>query len=285
MPDMKAVAEQARKLDDLLERGDEAGLSKALAELGENLKSLRQALDQNLEGFGAERFPQENRVVAELMKKIGDLEGDERALQKETQGLADRQEAEMEKRLKGQLDEFLKRENEKVERLRSRLAGVPTGDPESALAEEIERARDSAKQMKRLFAERDLAEAKGEAERAASSLDRAVGAPGRRRGGQPQAAAAAGAARRRRGGERGARDRAGDRRRSREDPAARQRDDVARGSRAGAPAGRAAERDWQPHRRGGGGGGEAAGQDAGAREGRVGSEGRGHAHAPGRRRC
>jgi len=173
MPDMKAVAEQARKLDDLLERGDEAGLSKALADLGENLKSLRQMLDQNLESFGAERFPQENRVVAELMKKIGDLEGDERALQKETQGLADRQEAEVERRLKGQLEEFLKRENEKVERLRSRLAGVPTGDPESALAEEIERARDSAKQMKRLFAERDLAEAKGEAERAASSLDRA----------------------------------------------------------------------------------------------------------------
>jgi len=173
MPDMKAVAEQARKLDDLLEKGDEAGLSRALSELGQNLKSLRQMLDQNLEGFGSERFPQENRVVAELMKKIGDLEGDERALQKETQALADRQEAEVEKRLKGQLDEFLKRENEKVERLRARLSGVATGDPESALAEEIERARDSAKQMKRLFAERDLAEAKGEAERAASSLDRA----------------------------------------------------------------------------------------------------------------
>jgi hypothetical protein len=38
----------------------------------------------------------------------------------------------------------------------------------------MERARESAKQMKRLFAERDLAEAKGEAERAASSLDRAA---------------------------------------------------------------------------------------------------------------
>jgi hypothetical protein len=173
MPDMKAVAEQARKLDDLLEKGDEAGLSRALSELGQNLKSLRQMLDQNLEGFGSERFPQENRVVAELMKKIGDLEGDERSLQKETQSLAERQEAEVEKRLKGQMEEFLKRENEKVERLRARLQGVATGDPESALAEEIERARDSAKQMKRLFAERDLAEAKGEAERAASSLDRA----------------------------------------------------------------------------------------------------------------
>jgi hypothetical protein len=174
MPDMKAVSEQAKKLDDLLEKGDEAGLSKALAELGENLKNLRQMLDQNLEGFGAERFPQENRVVAELMKKIGDLEGDERALQKETQGLSDRQEAEVERRLKGKLDDFLKKEGEKVERLKQRLSGIPTGDPESALSEELERARDSAKQMKRLFAERDLAEAKGEAERATSSLDRAT---------------------------------------------------------------------------------------------------------------
>src|SRR5207244_2370200 len=34
--------------------------------------------------------------------------------------------------------------------------------------------RDSAKQMRRLLSERDLAEAKGEAERAASNLDRAA---------------------------------------------------------------------------------------------------------------
>ena len=53
---MKAVAEQARKLDDLLERGDEAGLSKALAELGESVESLRRAGDQHGENFGAERF-------------------------------------------------------------------------------------------------------------------------------------------------------------------------------------------------------------------------------------
>jgi hypothetical protein len=190
MPDMKAITEQAKKLDDLLEKGDEAGLSKALAELGDDLKNLRQMLDQNLEGFGAERFPQENRVVADLMKKISEVEGDERALQKETQGLAERQEAEIERRLKGQLDDLIKRQSENAERLKQRLGGIPTGDPESALSEEIERARESAKQIKRLFAERDLAEAKGEAERAAGSLDRAAehlpgeegDGPARRRG-------------------------------------------------------------------------------------------------------
>ncbi|HVZ86771.1 MAG TPA: DUF4175 family protein [Polyangia bacterium] len=173
MPEMKGLQEQARKLDEMIEKGDDADLEKALSQLGDDLRSMRKMLDQNLDGFSGERFPQENRVVAELMKKVGDIEGDERALQKETQGIADKQEAEVERRLKGQMDDLMKREGEKIDRLKQKLAGVPTGDPESALAEEIDRARESAKQMRRLMAERDVAEAKGEAERAESSLERA----------------------------------------------------------------------------------------------------------------
>ncbi|HEX4404430.1 MAG TPA: DUF4175 family protein [Polyangia bacterium] len=173
-PDMKALAEQAKKFDELLEKGDSGDLEHALSELGDDLRGLRQMLDQNLDGFGAERFPQENRVVADLMKKVGEIEGDERGLEKETQSLAEKQEAEVGKRLSGQLEDFLKRETEKLDKLKQHLAGVPTGDPESALAEDIERARDSAKQVSRLLGERDLAEAKGEAERAANNLDRAA---------------------------------------------------------------------------------------------------------------
>ncbi|HEY6476870.1 MAG TPA: DUF4175 family protein [Polyangia bacterium] len=173
LPEMKGLQEQARKLDEMIERGDDADLEKALAELGNDLRGMRKMLDQNLDGFGAERFPQENRVVAELMKKIGDIEGDERALQKETQAISEKQEAEIGQRLKGQMDDLMKREGEKIERLKQKLAAVPPGDPESALGEEIDRARESAKQMRRLLSERDLAEAKGEAERAESSLERA----------------------------------------------------------------------------------------------------------------
>jgi hypothetical protein len=84
-------------------------------------------LDQNLDGFGAERFPQENRAVAELMKKVGDIEGDERALEKETQALSQKQEAEVERRLRGQLEDFLKAEKEKIDKLKQRLAAVPDG--------------------------------------------------------------------------------------------------------------------------------------------------------------
>lgn len=193
LPDLKSLTDKAKKLDELLEKGQEGDLEKALAQLGDELRDVRNMLDQNLEGFGAERFPQENRVVAELMKKIGDIEGDERTLQKETEALAQKQEAEIERRLKGQLDDFLKKEAEKVERLKQRLAGLPQGDPESAVSEELGRAKESAKQLRRLLAERDLAEARGEAERAESSLDRAgehleelAEARAGRRGGEPE---------------------------------------------------------------------------------------------------
>ena len=173
LPDLKNVAEQARKLDEMLEKGNDADLERALSELGNDLAGLRKMLDQNADGFDSERFPQENRVVADLMKKIGDIEGDERALQKETQAAADRQQAEMERRMRGQIDEFIKKEVEKIERLKSRLAGIPSAR-EGSLAEELERARDSTRQMRRLLGERDINEAKTEAERAEGSLERAA---------------------------------------------------------------------------------------------------------------
>jgi hypothetical protein len=173
MPDLKGISEQARKLDEMLERGNDADLERALSQLGNDLAGLRKMLDQNADGFGAERFPQENRVVADLMKKISDIEGDERALHRETQAAADRQQAEMERKMRGQIDDLIKKEIDKVERLKQRLAGVPSAR-EGSLAEELERARDSARQVRRLLGERDLNEAKTEAERAEGSLERAV---------------------------------------------------------------------------------------------------------------
>ena len=161
MPDLKNVAEQARKLDEMLEKGNDADLEKALAELGNDLRGLRKMLDQNADGFGAERFPQENRVVAELMKKIGDIEGDERALQKETQA-AGRQAGGRDGEAACGADRRVHQARGREGRAPQAAAGRrPVGDPESALAEELERARDSAKQMRRLLGERDLGRGQG----------------------------------------------------------------------------------------------------------------------------
>ena len=172
LPDTRALAERARKLDDLLAQGDSKALGRALEDLGNDLKSLRQMLDENAEGFGADRFPQENRVVAELMKKIGEIEGDQRSLAGEAKALSEQQEAQADKRLRGKLGDFVRSESEKIERLRQKLGEMRTGNPESAFAEEVGRARESARQMKRLLGERDLAEAKDEADRGVASLDK-----------------------------------------------------------------------------------------------------------------
>ena len=172
MPDTRKLAERAKRLDELLAQGDSKAMGQALDDLGKDLRDLRQMLDQNAEGFGAERFPQENRVVTELMKKIGDLEGDERAVAGDTKSLADKQDAETQRRLRDKLAEWTRQENEKIEKLKQKLADVKTGSPDSALSEEVERARDNARQLRRLIGERDLAEAKQEADRAVANLDR-----------------------------------------------------------------------------------------------------------------
>lgn len=172
MPDTRKLAERAKRLDDLLAQGDSKAMGQALQDLGKDLRELRQMLDQNAEGFGAERFPKENRVVSELMKKIGDLEGDQRAVAGDTKSLADKQDAETQRRLRDKLAEWTRQENEKIEKLKQKLGEVKTGSAESALSEEVERARENARQLRRLIGERDLAEAKQEADRAMANLDR-----------------------------------------------------------------------------------------------------------------
>ena len=200
MPDTRKLAERAKRLDELLAQGDSKAMGQALDDLGKDLRELRQMLDENAEGFGAERFPQENRVVSELMKKIGDLEGDERAVAGDTKSLADKQDAETQKRLRDKLAEWTRQENEKIEKLKQKLGDLKTGSPESALSEEVERARENARQLRRLIGERDLAEAKQEADRAVANLDRLNehldddDHPGRKDGG-PRAQARAAAAR------------------------------------------------------------------------------------------
>ena len=175
MPDLKNVAEQARKLDEMLEKGNDADLEQALAELGNDLAGLRKMLDQNADGFGAERFPQENRVVADLMKKIGDIEGDERALQKETQALADRQQAEMERRMRGA--DRRARSSARSRRssaCKQKLAGDPVGRARARWRRSWSARATAPGRCGGCCGERDISEAKTEAERAEGSLERAA---------------------------------------------------------------------------------------------------------------
>jgi hypothetical protein len=172
MPNPKEAMERANRLSQLLEKGDQASLRKALSELGSSLNDLRSMLDKNADDFGAQRFQQENKALSELVQKIGDLEGDERSLAGDSSSLAQEMDEALSKKLAGQLDKFLQESREKLERLRSKL-GTPTPRELSEDGEdELKRSQESTKQMRRLLPEREWGEAKKEAERAVSSLRR-----------------------------------------------------------------------------------------------------------------
>ena len=102
-------------------------MSQALAELGKQLERLQKTLEKNADDFGGERFGQENPAMAEMMKKLGDLEGDQRAVAGDSQALA-RSGREMAKKRAAELDKAVAGAREKLEALRKKLAGATPRD-------------------------------------------------------------------------------------------------------------------------------------------------------------
>ena len=185
MPDPKKAMEQAARLDSLLEKGDARSLAEALAELGKTLAALSQALDKNADDFTHERFPQESRALAEAMKKISDLEGDQRSLAMDSKGLADQAEAAQARRMEAQLDEFLAKAKQNLDGVQRRIGGAPPREAGSSLATDLDRARDSVRQLRRQLSAKEWAEARKESERLVAGLRRAQSTLAERSAGKP----------------------------------------------------------------------------------------------------
>ena len=184
MPDPKKAMDQAAKLDSLLEKGDARSLAEALAELGNTLAALQAALDKNADDFSRDRFPAESRALAEAMKKIGDIEGDQRNLAADSKGLASETEAEQEQRLGAQLDAFLAKAKQSLDGVQRRIAGAPPREA-GTLGADLERARDNVRQLRRQLPAKEWAEARKESERLAAGLRRVQGTLGERSAGKP----------------------------------------------------------------------------------------------------
>lgn len=172
MPDLKDALSKVAKLDELLQKGDPQSLSDALSQLGESLQSLQEMLDKNANDFGGERFSQESRAMNELMKKLGDLEGDQKSLARDSQSLAGEVDAELGKKLEAQMQEFLEKAKEKAEALRKELDSSSPRELGETGREELQRAREAARQLRRMIPAKDFVEAQKEAERAVQSLKR-----------------------------------------------------------------------------------------------------------------
>jgi hypothetical protein len=170
VPDTHKALEQIARFDSLLAKGDAKALAQALSDLGDSLTALRESLDKNASGFGGARFPQESRATAELLRKIGDLEGDERGLADDSRALAKEVDTELARRLEAQQATQMGKIRQKLDQIQHKLVGPPPRELGSNGEAAAAAIRDNVRQLRRMLGAKEWNEASREAERMSDGL-------------------------------------------------------------------------------------------------------------------
>jgi hypothetical protein len=170
LPDTRKTLEQVARFDSLLAKGDAKSLAEALSALGESLATLRDSLDRNAGGFDNARFPQESKATAELLRKIGDLEGDQRGLAEDSRSLAQEVDAELAKRLEAQQTSQIAKAKQKLDQIQRKLAGGAPHELGSSGDAATAAIRENVRQLRRLVAAKEWNEATHEADRMSDGL-------------------------------------------------------------------------------------------------------------------
>lgn len=170
LPDTRKVLAEAARLDDLLAKGDAHSLDQALSELGQSLGSLQEMLDKNASDFGSARFPQESRALAELGRKLGDLEGDQRQLADDGRSLAKEVDAELARRVDAQQAEFLAKAKQKLDQIQRKMSGPTPRELGSSAESASQSVREDVRQLRRLLPDKEWSEAQREADQMVAGL-------------------------------------------------------------------------------------------------------------------
>jgi hypothetical protein len=170
MPDAHKAMEQAARLDTLLAKGDAHALADALSDLGDSLSLLRDMLDKNAGDFGNARFPQESRALAELSRKIGDLEGDQRSLAADGRALAKEVDGELGRRIEAGQADFQAKAKQKLDQIQHKLAGNLPRELGSSAETTVGSVREKVRQLRRLLPAKEWNEAQQEVERMVDGL-------------------------------------------------------------------------------------------------------------------
>ena len=165
LPDPHKALEQVAHFDSLLAKGDAKSLADALSELGDSLASLRDSLDKNAGGFDNARFPQESKATAELLRKIGDLEGDQRGLADDSRTLAKEVDAELARRMEAQQLNQIAKAKQKLDQIQRKLGSGVSHEVGSNGEAAVGAIRENVRQLRRLLASKEWNEASREADR------------------------------------------------------------------------------------------------------------------------
>ena len=164
LPDAHKAMKDVARLDSLLAKGDARSLGAALSELGDSLTSLRDLLDKNAGDFGNARFPQESRALAELSRRLGDLEGDQRSLADDGRSLAKEVDTELGRRVEAGQADFLAKARQKLDQIQRKMAGSVPRELGNSAEAATESVREDVRQLRRLLPAKEWNEAQSEVE-------------------------------------------------------------------------------------------------------------------------
>jgi hypothetical protein len=165
----EAVAD-LEHLEEMIRRGDLDAAARELDKLSRAIDDMRAALDQDMKGFRDQRFSAEEKALSEMLDKIGDLEDEQKRIAGETKGVLERQREKANQLVKDKIDQFVKKELDKVSRLQKRAGEIPQ-DPLAPFGqEELDRARRRIDDLKKTLDQGDLEQALEMARQAHGSL-------------------------------------------------------------------------------------------------------------------
>ena len=151
--------------------GDLEGAKAALAKCSKELDQRSAALEQGLGELRGEKFSEEEKARAELMKEVSALEEDQGEVARATDRLLERYKKEAAEAAKGQAREARERAKKLLDKAKRRLEDVPERGLSDFGKEERAHLRKRLEDTGRMLDEGDAAEALAMARQAQQSLD------------------------------------------------------------------------------------------------------------------
>src|SRR5262249_30694810 len=167
--DKNALAD-LEHLEEMIRRGDLDAAARELEKLSRAIDDMQAALGDDLRGFRDQRFAAEQKALSEMLDKIGDLEHEQKRIADDTQKVLERQREKAAQLMKDRIDQFVKKELEKVARLQKRAQEVPQDPLAPFDQEELDRARRRIEDLKKTLDQGDLEQALEMARQAQRSL-------------------------------------------------------------------------------------------------------------------
>jgi hypothetical protein len=164
------IGQQMQKLREMLDKGDINSAMAELERMSQALDRMMSSMESDLRGYRNERFSAEEKAMAEAENKLSDLAEEQRQVREETEAVRKRAREATQKIMKDRVEPFVKKEREKVAKLKKQLDELDPMSLSPYDQDELGRIKSRVNDTDRALAEKDIDEARGMARAAHEAL-------------------------------------------------------------------------------------------------------------------